>query len=283
MSEQPKLPFVQFELAGTIGLDDGRYLSREPEEVLVVRVQGAPAPARRAFRKRKPKNADTDAGPPTVPLTVLTAIRAEPLSDEQAAASWLERLRDDSDVLGAEVAGALTLINRALHAHRVAALDPGIADVSSAHALAVRVGFGEGEGLADGRWERAIELPGTERRRRVEALAPQERIAAVLAGREAIDAATGALLRARGDLEAGRVRDAALQLRIGLEALLADTASFGSEGQAEDRTALGERRRITGEAANEALAGELGDVRAAELDETLKLCERVLRRRRAFG
>ena len=44
-----------------------------------------------------------------------------------------------------------------------------------------------------------------------------------------------------------------------------------------------ERRSITGEAANEALGGELGDGRMAEVTETLRLCERVLRRRRALG
>ena len=40
---------------------------------------------------------------------------------------------------------------------------------------------------------------------------------------------------------------------------------------------------MTGEAANEALAGELAEPRAAEVTETLRLCERVLRRKRALG
>ena len=31
-------PFVQFEVAGTVGLEEGRYLGRDPERVLVVRV-----------------------------------------------------------------------------------------------------------------------------------------------------------------------------------------------------------------------------------------------------
>ena len=44
--------------------------------------------------------------------------------------------------------------------------------------------------------------------------------------------------------------------------------------------ALAERRGLTGEAATEALGGELTPERAAEVEETLALCERVLRRRR---
>ena len=43
--------------------------------------------------------------------------------------------------------------------------------------------------------------------------------------------------------------------------------------------ALDERRAITGEAANEALSGPLSPDRAAEVTETLRLAERVLRRR----
>jgi hypothetical protein len=215
-------------------------------------------------------------------VTTLTAIDPAPIGPEEEARSWLERLRGDPDQLEATVADAVRLVNRALHAHRAATLDPALPELSAAHALTVRVGFGEGEPLADGRWQEAIELPAAERRRRIEALAPQERIAAVFGGRSEVDVATGALLRARADLDGGRTRDAALQLRVGLEAMLADRA-FEGRGQEDDLAALEDRKRITGEAANRALTGKLDPARTAEIEATLKLCERVLRRRRAYG
>ena len=151
-------------------------------------------------------------------------------------------MAEDEDARDAEIATALVLINAAVHAHRVASLDGHLPDISTTHALTVRIGYGDGEGLADGKWEKAIELARGARRKRTELLAPQEKVAAILGGRETLDAATGAILRARVDLDSGRARDAALQLRMGLEAMLADRESFGKSGQEEDLAALEERR-----------------------------------------
>ncbi len=271
-------------MAGTVGLDDGRYLGREPERVLVVRVAGAPAPARRRLRRPKPTDADPGAEPPTVPLTKLTAIRAsDPFAEREPAAEWLADLRRDPDAAEAELEAALVFVNRAVHAQRAATLDPSLADVALERALVARVGFGTGEQLADGRFDEAIEVPLGTRARRLEGLRPQERVAAVLGGRERIPICELLLLRARADLDVAREREAALQLRVGLEAMLAEREALAAAGQEEDLAALDERRRITGELANEALEGELSAARIAELTETLRLCERVLRRRRALG
>jgi hypothetical protein len=280
VNQGPRLRFVQFEFAGTIGLDEGRYLARDPERVLVVRVAtGAPAPRRR-LRKQKPREVEPEAGRIEVPVTTVTVIEPEPLAE---AAGWLDSVRGDEQAAKALVASALRLVNTAIHAARTAALDPAIADVGAAIALAVRLGYGGGEGLADGRWEEAVELPPPARPGRIEALAPQERVADVLSGRQPVDAATSAILRARADLDAGRARDAALQLRVGLEAMLADRDSFGGSRQADDLAALEARKAITGEAANEALAGALDEARTGAVEETVRICERVLRRRRAYG
>jgi hypothetical protein len=145
------------------------------------------------------------------------------------------------------------------------------------------VGFGPGDELVDGRYAAAIEIPQSERRRRAEVLRPQERVAEVLGGRTAVAACELLLIRARADLDAGRTREATLQLRVGLEALLAERPALDAADQDADFAALGERRSITGEAANAALTGELGEERLAEVTETLRICERVLRRKRAFG
>jgi hypothetical protein len=282
VSGQDRLPFVQFELAGTIGLEQGRYLGREPERVLVVSIAGAPEPPRRRLGRPKPKEADPDAES-TVPLTTLTAIRPQDLGDQAAAEDWLASLRSDPEAIAAELADALQFVNGAVHAHRTAVLDPGLADLRAEHALAARIGFGSGEQLAEGRFARALEVPRSARRRRGEMLRPQERVAAVLGGREAVSVCEVLLLRSRSDLDAGRTREAALQLRIGLEALLGDRAELAGPGQEDDLAALDMRRRITGDAADEALGGELGDARVREITETLRLCERILRRRRALG
>ncbi len=267
-----------------MGLEDGRYLGREPERVLVVGVADAPPKPRRRISRAKPKDADPEADAPLVPVTTLTAIAADrELGEEEAARTWLATVRADPEAIAAEISEALLLINRAVHAHRAAALDPQIADVGAGGALALRIGFGTGDELAEGRYSEAIDVPHSERRRRAEVLRPQERVAEVLGGRSAVAACELLLIRARADLDAGRGREAALQVRVGLEALLAEREALAAPDQDDDFAALGERRTITGEAANEALAGELDGERAAEVAETLRICERVLRRKRALG
>ena len=126
MSGQDRLPFVQFELAGTVGLEQGRYLGSDPERVLVVIVAGAPAPPRRRIGRVRPKDADPDAGAPTVPLTTVTVVRPDPLGDEPGAERWLGELRDDPDAMAEEVRDAVVFVNGALHAHRAAVLDPAL-------------------------------------------------------------------------------------------------------------------------------------------------------------
>ena len=91
------------------------------------------------------------------------------------------------------------------------------------HALVTRVGYGTGEEVAEGRWTAARELP-PERAgmRREAALRPQERFAALLAGRDVALAAELLALRARLDLDHGRAREAALQLDAALGAALGE-------------------------------------------------------------
>jgi hypothetical protein len=108
-------------------------------------------------------------------------------------------------------------------------------------------------------------------------------VAAVLGGREQFDACETLLLRARADLDAGRNREAALQLRVGLEALLAELQGAPSDpGHEEDLGLLNERKAEAGGAANAALLGEPSAEQKAQVEDLLKICERVLRRRRVF-
>lgn len=281
-------PFVQFELAGALGIDDGRYPVRahrdtEPgptDAVLVCRTFGAPAPPR---RRRRPKPRAVTAGEvSTIPVTQLTVIAAEPIPGDPAA--WLDELRGDEGRRTDLVNQALAHVRRAVGARRIAAGEPALGDPSAETAMSVRIGFGDGEALVDGEFEQAIEVPrDPERLSRAAALRPQERMAAMLGGRARRLPCQELVLRARSDLEAGRGREAALQIRVGLEALLADRDAFTGAAQEQDLGFLDGRRGITGDAANEALRGEPSPERAAEVAATVAVCERVLRRRAALG
>jgi hypothetical protein len=180
----------------------------------------------------------------------------------------------------------MELLNRALHAHAVAGADPHAHELTPERAVAVRIGYGSGDETADGRFSAAREVDvwasgASKRRRRQEDLRPQERVAAVLGGRERLDACETLLLRARADLGAGREREAALQLRVGLEALLVELHDeLTDAGHLEDMATLQERKHEVSAAANSALRGDLTAAERHNVHDLLAICERVLRRRR---
>jgi hypothetical protein len=252
---------------------------------LVIKTLGAPAPPVR--RRRRPRSAEPGAEPASLPLARATAVRAfAPFESEEAAVRWLDEATEAEDTADVLVADGLGLLNRALHAHTVAGADPHGQELAPERAVAVRIGYGDGEEVADSRFRAAREVDvwasgASRRRRRQEDLRPQERVAAVLGGREQVAACETLLLRARADLDAGREREAALQLRVGLEALLVELkgATVDSDHD-EDMATLSSRRAEAGEAANAALSGELGSEQAHQIRELLQICERVLRRRR---
>jgi hypothetical protein len=280
---------VQFEFPGVLALPDGRYLARgeDGERVLVVETVAAPPPPRR--RRRKPKQVAAGDEPAALPLSRATAIRAwQPFESEREAESWLAEAIGSEEAIDTTVAEGMALLNRALHAHAAASADPLAAELGAERAAAVRIGHGSGKQVAAGRFTSAREVDAgsgssSRRRQRDEALRPQERVAAVLGGREQLDACETLLLRARLDFDAGRRREAALQLRVALEALLVELdGALADPGHEEDMAALKARRSEVGEAANEALHGELNATQLNSVHELLDTCERVLRRRRVL-
>ena len=283
-----QFPFVQIALAGAFGIDDGRYPVRSaradqdvaPEAVLVVRTFGAPLAARRRSRKRKAPPADRNAQ--TVPITELTAIAATPIEDDPE--SWLATLAKDAGRRDALAEWGLAIAARTLAARRIASVDAGVPDPSLALTIALRLGYGDGDSLVEGRWGKAIDIPREDSRLgRVSMLRPQERMAAIMNGRERGLVCEELILRAGADMTGDRIREATLQVRVGLEALLAERHVLDSPGQAKDLDFLDGRRQMTGDAANEALTDDLGEAREAEIRETLAICQRVLRRRAAHG
>ena len=201
----------------------------------------------------------------------------EPFPERERAERWLADARE-AGAGGAELESAVRAVNRALHAHRLAHAEPSVRDVGADQALVVRIGFGSGEAVAEGRYEQAHELRPESRsggRRSMES--PEERFAALVGGRESALTCELLLLRAREDLRAGRPREAALQARIALESLLAD---LGAELPGERRAALDADRQAVAEAANTALRGALPDELAEAVERALERMEAALRAHR---
>jgi hypothetical protein len=256
-----------------------------PEGVLVIQtLAAAPLPGRRRRRARPEEQGAT----PELPLSRATAIRAaEPFPSQGEAEAWLQGAVADAEKVDAVLDEGVALVNRALFAQAAATADPNLATLSPELAVAVRIGIGEGEEVASGRFTLAHRVDpsagGSRRHRRDESLRPQERVAAVLGRRERIDACEVMILRARSDLDGERAREAALQLRVGLEALLVELdGALVDPGHEQDMTELQARRVEAGEAANEALRGELSSESASRVRELVEICERVLRRRRVM-
>jgi hypothetical protein len=253
--------------------------------VLVVQTLGAPPRAGR--RRRKPRDAEAAATPPEVPVARATAIRAfEPFDGTEEAAAWLSGATAAEESIDAVVATGIALVNDALHALAVATADPLPAAVSPERAVAVRLGYGSGEATAEGAYSEAREvdvrvLGGSVRRRRQEEVRPQERLAGLFRGRERADACETLLLRARADLDAGRRREAALQLRVGVEALLFELHdALDDADHSRDVEALEKQRPAVEATAARALRGDLASEAETAIREALETAERILRRRR---
>ncbi len=120
--------------------------------------------------------------------------------------------------------------------------------------------------------------------RREAALRPQERLAAILGGRDVALACEELALRARLDFDAGRTREAALQLRIAVECALAELAPWGDHERLRLRLEeLKEERISVAIAANSALVGGLDEETAEEVARLLLLLEAALRVRTVVG
>jgi len=227
----------------------------EVEAVLVLSTEGAPRRSRRA------RSVDA-AIPEAVPTSRATVVQPSPLPDP---AAWLDEVRADKEALDVELVSAVAVLNRALFARRLATADPYLPEVSIDRALVARVGYGDGDEVVEGRFADALELPrpGALRVKRTME-APDERFAALLGAREEPLVAEELVLRARLDLDAGRVREAALQARVALEAL----------------PALGSHRAAVAAAANAALAGSPSVAEVEALTAAIEAMEAELRRHR---
>jgi hypothetical protein len=273
--------FVQMELPWELGPADSRYLLRKsagaeankPEYVVVLSTVGAERRGLLGGRSRV-RRAAPPADSTRVPVARATVVDPVPLSLESQARKWLEQLDPER-----EANAAASVLNRVLFAHRIAEASPHVHEVSSAQALVIRAGYGEGEQVADGLWTDARELLLSRRRagRRASVLRPQERLAVLLSGREGGLLCEELVLRARLDFDAGRLALAAIELdRAYVTAL--------KELPLEERADLQPRIEELG-----ALSGGVGQSALAEQPDeqvvrhALERLEAALRARTAAG
>ena len=255
----------------------------ETADVIVVKTIGAglkrEAPGRLSLRRRRaPRPTGDGDEPEAVAITRVTVVRGSPFADDGSAREWFADCRDP-ETADREIAEALRLLNRAILAHRVSASDPYAADAASGQARRIRIGFGSGDELVEGRSREVHEVPAQATRRgRRRMLAPEEQVAQILGGRRPIWPSEDLLLRVRLDLDQGRTREAALQAQAAHGSLAAELAA--QPGGDEARSAIERQRPIVGRLGAAALERELDDAEMESLAEAVAQMERVVRRRR---
>jgi hypothetical protein len=182
--------------------------------VLIVQELDAPRPPRRGRRRAKPvEPGETEH----VPMTRVT-ITGAALDDAAEGSAWLRETIRDRERGTRELRDATRIVNRALSALRAEAKDPLVQEIGVTRALAIRLGHGTGDELAEGRWTEASQLPQPHRGR-LDDVDPQSRVAAVLAGRDQVHPAETLMQRARLAAQQGRAAEARYGLRAARAAL----------------------------------------------------------------
>jgi hypothetical protein len=277
--------FVQMELPWELGPADGRYLLRaqtgpdgaEPQHVVVLSTVGA---ERRGLLGGRSRTRRTDSAPAPVPVTRATVVDPVPLSVDAQARKWLQQLDPER-----EADAAATVLNRVLWAHRIAGAEAHVREVASAQALVLRAGYGEGEQVADGLWSEARELVLSHKRtgRRASVLRPQERLAMLLSSRDEALLCEELVLRARQDLDAGRVALAAIGLERAYATALTELPGERREDMKERIEELAELRGEVERASRAALPNVTADPDTQVVRHGLERLEAALRARTAAG
>ncbi|HWX52782.1 MAG TPA: hypothetical protein VNY34_05790 [Solirubrobacteraceae bacterium] len=300
--------FIQMEFPWALGPPDGRYLIRdeagaEPERVVVLgtlspgsrRPGGGPPSARRPWLARlspgRRRGIGSKASPDPAPVATARATIVDPVSVAvaQQAQAWLEELDGER-----EVRAATAVLNRVLQAHRIASADPYAHEVSPAQALVIRAGWGEGEQVAYGKWVHARELlwsqierrsPGRRRtpRGRSAALRPQERLAVLLGAHEAALMCEELILRARLDLDHGRLAHAAVELDRAFAAALTELPAEERQDLAIRIAELQKLQEGVSDQARLALPAAGGEPDEEVVRHALERLEAALRARSAAG
>ncbi len=267
---------VRLEAPGRVDVPDGRWMLRghanRPEAVVVIEHVERP---RSKFRRRRGERDEA----PAIDAVRLTVIDADPL-DVEDPDRWLQRADPRP-----QLATALERVGRLLHLHAAAAEETEPRSVRAQDLSAALLGYGTGEEAADGQLSQArpINVPNATPqrvRRSGSGMGPDERLADLLAGRDAVLAAELLTLRAREDLLRGRTREAALQLRVAVEAAIAELEPWRAApelGPAIDR--LRDQRRAVADLAAAAVRGGLDEQQVELVRNLIRETTTALRRR----
>jgi hypothetical protein len=285
------VPFVELEFTHGLGPPPGRYVVRPPgstppapappagvaptlpvgsTDVLLVRVDEAPAARRPLLRRPRQPQLEAGGPPAEVPIYVAALLFATRAFGERAAAdASLQRWRADPASAEPLVHEALVVLNRAVRAYRAGAADPYVVEVTRGDARAVRIGHGGAE-LVRGEWEDAMVLPARQAARlgRAARLRPAEIVADVLAGRGPVLDGEDVLLRAVLDIEQGRPDVAAAQLELAVRLLGDEPRGPGPRLEVLGERCAGVREQLGDTQTREAALAELSAV-AAEVGEAI--------------
>lgn len=288
--------FVQLEFTHSLGPAPGRYLvpafeapTGEDEaeapaapavdpvtgvtravgsaDVLAIDVVGAPPPRRGILFGRKAHDAPAGERRREVSLAMVTFVKSSIPLEPAGAQGLIERCRQSEEEQEAWIGEALAVINSAIRAYRAGG-DPYVLEVSRQDPRAVRIGWGSAEEIFAGEWRGAFSPPPLPAPRvgRDEILRSQQLVAGVLAGRARVLDADDLIARALLDLDLGRSRGAALQLRAAVELLVAELRDESLPAGLRERVeTLGESSALLERRAAEALRGELGAEAPEEL------------------
>ena len=235
---------------------------------------------RRLGRRSRP--ADLEPDPEPVTTTRATVVMtADEFADEAAAKEWLRNAGEEQLVLGVRA------LNGAMRAHRIAAADPTVREVSREQALVARVGYGTGDEVAYGQWSDALDIDPERRRSwrggKATVLRPAERVAALLSAREEALVCEDLTLRARLDLDHGHLREAAVQLDAALSTALAELEDDDRQDLARRREVLATHAEGVAAAAATARRRELDEEQIAAITKALQRLEAALRARSMAG
>lgn len=279
----PLFRIVQIEVAGEVDLPPGRWTVRghanRPRAVVVVDATERPP---RRFRRKRRKIADATS----VPVSRVTVIDADPLDAPDPDAWLAEHDADDA------VDDALAVVRRLAHVNAIAGGEARPRPLRWRDLTRAVLAYGSGYEGADGTWSshRTVTVPADEPhrvRRSGRGLGNEERLADLLSGRDPVLAAERLSLRVQHDLDAEHFREAALQLRIAVEAAIAELEPWREAPHVDAAlTELRGTRGAVAEAATAAVRGGLTDEQVETVRAIAATLQSALVRRsrgRRFG
>jgi hypothetical protein len=268
------LPFVELEFVHAIGPAAGRYVvavddgEATVEDVLQIKIVEGSTTSK-GLRRRTRDETQAERPADVAVLRVMWIGASQAAASPGEATARLERLRRHEDEREELLEAVLGVLNTAVRAHRAAARDPYVAEVTRADPRAVRFGFGEARPLTQGQWSEAFLAPPPRPPSldRAVRLGPSETVALALRGRLDLLESEELSLRATLDVDQARWPAAGAQLVAAVHLLRAELRAARAAGVAvavEDEDLARREDRVRSLAAL-ALAGELDEVARSEL------------------